>query len=138
MHTCQCIHLCLHSPVPSGVLSHTCTSASNRGLHFLLFFCVCLFTCTNAWFELVLVSLYSQHSSLVPHAFDVVPFCLSSFWVVPSYSPLFPPYILYQCDRFPTSLQRGGPWLGHQDLPAKGAVSSRSWLVTVEAPGFLS
>ena len=76
MHMCQCIHLCMHSPMPSGVLWHTCTSASNRGLHSLLFCCVCLFTCASAWFALVLVSLCSQCSSLIPHAFDVVPFCL--------------------------------------------------------------
>ena len=45
------------------------------------------------------------------------------------YPPLFPMYIIYQCDVCPSSPLRWGSWLGCQDLPAMGAVSSRSWLL---------
>ena len=94
--------------------------------------------------EPVLVSLCNQWSSIAHMRVD--PSCLlwrhstfgHSFWIVPPYPfPIFPLYILYQCDGCPSSLLRGGSWLGCQDLPAMGAVSSRSWLPIVEAPGCL-
>ena len=97
------------------------------------------------------VHAWSQHWSACAVSGLLLPTCawiprvccgailrLSSFWIVPSLPfPIFPLYILYQCDGCPSSLLRGGSWLGCQDLPAMGAVSSRSWLPIVEAPGCL-
>ena len=143
-HMRQCIHLCQHSFVSYGVLWGTCASAWGRGLRSLAVSVVCSCTRASACVEPALVSLCSQRSSITHMRVD--PSCLlwrhstfeHSFWIVPSLPfPIFPLYILYQCDGCPSSLLRGGSWLGCQDLPAMGAVSSRSWLPIVEAPGCL-
>ena len=104
---------------------------------------VCSYTCGSACVEPVLVSLCSQQSSVVHMRVD--PSCCSAILrssivsglFLPSPSPFFPLYILYQCDRCPVFPSTWDSWLGCQDLPAMGAVSSRSWLPIVEAPGCL-
>ena len=117
-----------------------------RGLRCIVFCCVRSCTCTSACLELALVSLYSQGSSVVHMHVD--PSCIHCSTILPSTiaAGLFPPHpplfsnvyiINYQCDGCPCSLLRGGSWLGCQDLPAMGAVSSRSWLPKVEAAGCL-
>ena len=62
-----------------------------------------------------------------------------SFWVAsppPSSLILTICIINYQqCEGCPSSLLHKGSWLGFQDLPTIGAVSSMSWLPIVEAHG---
>ena len=133
MCTHQCICLYQRSFVPNGVLWGTCTGASSRGLRSQAFCCVCLCTYASACIELASVSLCSQRSSVVHMHMD--PSCLLSHHsmnssivsgLFPHYPPLFLLYVLYQCHRCPSSLLHGCSWLGCQDLPAMGAVSSRS------------
>ena len=130
--------------MPSSVLKGTCASLSLRGLHSLVFNCNHSCTCASECFELnvALISPCSQWSFVVHMRMD--PSCLrcstflhSSMVSVSPPAPLFPQniYYNYQCDGCPPSLLGGGSWLGCQDLPAMGAVSSRSWLPIVEAPG---
>ena len=102
------------------------------------FILLCSFT-----FELALVSLCGQRSSVIHMHVD--PSCLLQRCPVFEHvsglflphTPFFVLYVLYQCSWCPFSPLRGDSWLGCQDLPAMGAVSSRSWLPTVEAPGCL-
>jgi len=145
MHTCQCIYLCQHSFMPSGILWGTCAGASIRGVCSLAFCCVRSWTYASARFELVLISLCSLWSSVVHVCMD--PPCISCSTILSTHTvsglssphpPLFPLYIFYQFDRWHSSLLHGGSWLGWQDLPAIGAILSRSWLpIIVEAPGCL-
>ena len=53
------------------------------------------------------------------------------------YSPPLRGIVVYHCDGCPSFPLPGGSWLGCQDFPALGAVSSRSWLPIVEALGCL-
>ena len=113
--------------------------------------CILLYsfiTCTSACLEVGLVSLCNQCSSVVHMCMDPLCICCSEVLPLSIASGLFSsphpwptiPFfycILYQCDRCPSSLLGGVSWLGYHDLPAIGAVSSRSWLPTVEAPGCL-
>ena len=95
-HMRQCIHLCQHSFMSSGVLWGTCASACGRGLRSLAFSVVCSCTHASACVEPALVSLCSQRSSITHMRVD--PSCLlqrhstfeHSFWIVPPYpSPFF-------------------------------------------------
>ena len=136
--------LCQCSFIPA-VLCNALVLVRQAGVCIPLHFsCVCLCTCTSACFELVLVSLCSKQSSVVDMGIYPSHLLCSAILhasivsgLSPSYPPLFPLYLLHQCDGCPSSLLRKGSWLGCKDLPAIGAVSSRSWLPIAEAPGCL-
>ena len=132
MHTRQSIYLCQGSCKLRDVMWGTCTSASVMGRHSLSVCCLCL------CFELALVTLCRQRSSVIHMHMD--PSCLLQH--CPAFehgSGLFPPptlpclFCMY-CALFPLCVGAHG-WC--QDLPAMGAVSSRSRLPIVEAPGCL-
>ena len=116
----SCVNI-IYVNVPSCPAAFCETSASVRGLRSLAFCCVRSCTRASACFELALVRLCGQRSSVVHMCAD--PSCLlwrrsafeHSFWIVFPYPSLFPLYILYQCDGCPSSLLRGGSWLGCQD-----------------------
>ena len=143
---CTCaksIPLSRHSFVPSGLFRATCTSACVRGLCCQAFSCVRSCSCTSACLEPVLVSVCSQWSSVVH--IQMAPSCICCSTLLPIVSRLFPPNlpsfhcIIYYTREtgalFPFCV--GGSWLGCQDLLAMGAVSSKSWLPLVDAPGCL-
>ena len=136
MHTCRCIHLCQHFFKPSHV--HQCILLGHcTRFHFAV--CVgapalvhALSQCWQHVQSMVLILLSSctciprvccrstvLYSSIVSGLFPPFP---------NPYPPLFPMYIIYQCDGCPSSLMHRDSWLGCQDLPSMGAVSSRSWL----------
>ena len=113
MHMPQCICPCQRSFVPNSVVQGTCASASGKVLCSLAFWCVCLWVLplsTCAWIRHVSCSAI-LHSSIVSGLF-------------PPYPPFFPLYILYQWDGCASSLLHGVSWLGCQDLPVMGAISS--------------
>ena len=87
-----------------------CAPAPVHALSLLLSTCVWIpHVCRSAFLHSSIVSGLSPLPSLVSTAYII------SVWRV----PFFP------------------SWLGCQDLPAIGAVSSRNWLPRVEAPGCL-
>ena len=60
--------------------------------------------------------------------FVVLPFYIQAQYLdcSPPTLPFFPLYRLYKCDGCPSSLLCESSWLGCHNLPAMGAVSSRS------------
>ena len=104
--------VCVKVPsCPAGFLWGSCASASVRGLLSLAFCSVHLCTCASAYFELALVNLCSQQSSVVHRGVGLL--CLlshhstfeRSLLVMPPYPPLFPLYIiaLWQVPFFPSA-----------------------------------
>ena len=138
-----------HVPVPSPMSAYpTVFCETPATLHSsgacvpLLFFIVRSCTWASACFGLALVSLCRQLLSTwawIPRVLCsvILPLRIVSGLFSPHPQPLFLPYILCQCYRCPSPLQHGGSWLACQDLPAMGAVSSRSWQSIVQAPGCL-
>ena len=140
MHMCQCIDPFVRVHLWPALFCKALGLVHPSGVC-----CVCSCTCASACFELALVTMCSQQSSVVH--MHVGPWCVCCSAVLPSsvvsglsppsYPPLFPLFIFYQYDGCPFSLLCMCSWLGCQDLPAMGGVSSRSWLLLVEAPGCL-
>ena len=128
----------------SDVLLGICASASVRGLLSLAFCCVRSCICASACFELALVSLCSQCSSLVHMLMDTSCLLYSAILRSSIVSGLFPPLpcfhcILYQCDGcplLPFCLGAHG-WVARICQPWELEVTIRSWLPKVEAPGCL-
>ena len=106
--------LFVHTPAPVHAWSQCCCCCAVSSLM--------LSTC--AWIPCVCCSAILR-SSIVPG--------LSP----PPSLPFFLLYLYYnyRCNRCASSLLCGASWLGCQDLPVMGKVSSRSWLPIVEAPG---
>ena len=119
-----------------------CTSASCRGLQFASFCCVCSCTCAGAFFDLVLVACVVGGRLLFTCTYIPLVCCrtvlcsgvVSGLFFPPA--PSIPSFVssvsyisvIYQCHGCPSYPMHWGSWLGCSDLPAMGAVSSRSWL----------